>query len=141
VPALRVETATSSGVAAVYSAYAAISAGFHRSILVVGGEKMTHVATPRVSEIIGRSIDPHEKSYGTTMPALAGLVTRAAMHRRGFTLRRSQVAVKNHAHGAQPLRPLPGAAKLEVVMRAVSWPTRCASSTLPDLGLVARRSC
>src|SRR5882724_10603275 len=98
VPALRVETATSSGVAAVYSAYAAIAAGFHRSILVMGGEKMTHMATPRVSEIIGRSIDPHEKSYGTTMPALAGLVTRAAMHRRGFTLREiSQVAVKNHA--------------------------------------------
>src|SRR5882724_6588758 len=98
VPALRVETATSSGVAAVYAAFAGIAAGFHRSVLVVGGEKMTHLATPRVSEIIGRSIDPHEKSYGTTMPALAGLVTRAAMHRRGFTLREiSQVAVKNHA--------------------------------------------
>jgi len=36
-PALRVETATSSGVAAVYAAFAAIAAGFHRSILVVGG--------------------------------------------------------------------------------------------------------
>ena len=93
-PALRVETATSSGVAAVYAAYAAIAAGFHRSVLVVGGEKMTHLPTPRVSEIIGRSIDPHEKSYGTTMPALAGLITRAAMHRRGMTLREiSQVAV------------------------------------------------
>ena len=35
------------------------------------------------------------------MPALAGLMTRAAMQRRGFTLREmSQVAVKNHAHGA-----------------------------------------
>jgi len=48
-------TATSSGVAAIYSAFAAIAAGFHRSILVVGGEKMTHLPTPRVSEIIGRS--------------------------------------------------------------------------------------
>src|SRR5260370_34632532 len=36
------------------------------------------------------------------MPALGGLVTRAAMHRRGLTLREiSQVAVKNHAHGAR----------------------------------------
>src|SRR6266849_1333054 len=60
VPALRVETATSSGVAAVYMAFAAIAAGLQRSVLVVGGEKMTHLATPRVSEIIGRSIDPHE---------------------------------------------------------------------------------
>src|SRR5262245_21557471 len=81
VPALRVETATSSGVAAVYAAYAAIAAGFHRSMLVVGGEKMTHVATPRVSDIIGRSIDPHEQSYCTKMAALAGPGTRAAMQR------------------------------------------------------------
>src|SRR5258707_4796649 len=99
VPALRVETATSSGVAAIYAAYAAISAGFHRSVLVVGGEKMSHLPTPRVSEIIGRSIDPHERTYGTTMPALAGLITRAAMHSRGLTLREmSQVSVQNHGN-------------------------------------------
>src|SRR5436309_12731508 len=54
VPALRVETATSSGVAAVYSAFAAIASGLHKTVLVVGGEKMSHVPTPRVSEIIGR---------------------------------------------------------------------------------------
>jgi acetyl-CoA acetyltransferase len=36
------------------------------------------------------------------MPALAGLVTRAAMHRRGITLKEiSQVSVKNHAHAAR----------------------------------------
>ena len=102
VPALRVETATSSGMAAVYVGFTAIAAGLHASVLVIGGEKMTHLPTPRVSEIIGRSIDPHERSYGSTMPALAGLVTRAAMQRRGFTLKEiSQVAVKNHAHGAR----------------------------------------
>jgi acetyl-CoA C-acetyltransferase len=128
VPALRVETATSSGVAAVYAAYAAIAAGFHRSVLVVGGEKMTHVPTPRVSEIIGRSIDPHERSYGTTMPALAGLVTRAAMHRRGLTLREiAQVAVKNHANGARnPYAHFQEPVKLEAVMesRLVADPLR-----------------
>src|SRR3990172_11906832 len=42
VPALRVETATSSGVAAVYAGFAAIAAGLPRPVLVVGGEKMTH---------------------------------------------------------------------------------------------------
>jgi acetyl-CoA acetyltransferase len=36
------------------------------------------------------------------MPALAGLITRAAMHRLGLGLREiSQVAVKNHANGAR----------------------------------------
>src|SRR3990170_3347012 len=102
VPALRVETATSSGAAAVYTGFAAVAAGLSRSVLVVGGEKMTHLPTPRVSELIGRSIDPHERSYGATMPALAGLITRALMAKTGVTLKEiSQVAVKNHANGAR----------------------------------------
>src|SRR5947207_2294456 len=71
-PALRVETATSSGAAALYAGVAQVAAGLHRTVLVVGGEKMTHLPTPRVSEIIGRSIDPYERAYGATMPALAG---------------------------------------------------------------------
>src|SRR5260370_23684403 len=123
VPALRVETATSSGVAAVFAAYAAIASGFHRSILVVGGEKMTHEPTPRVSESIGRSSDPHESSYGTTRPALAGLVTRAALHRRGFTLREiSQVAVHNPAHGARnPYAHFQEPVKLAAVMESRPW--------------------
>ena len=128
VPAFRVETATSSGTAAVYAAFAAIASGMHSSALVVGGEKMTHLPTPRVSEIIGRSIDPHERSYGSTMPALAGLITRAAMHRRGLTLREiSQVAVKNHAHGARnPYAHFQEPVKLEAVMesRVVADPLR-----------------
>ena len=102
VPSLRAETATSSGAAALFAAYAAVAAGLHRTVLVVGGEKMTHLPTPRVSELIGRSIDPYERSYGATMPALAGIVTRAWMTRTGATLRDiSLVAVKNHAHGAK----------------------------------------
>ncbi len=99
VPALRVETATSSGAAALFAGFAAVAAGLQRSVLVVGGEKMTHLSTPRVSELISRSIDPHERSYGATMPALAGLVTRVLMAKLGVSLREiSQVAVKNHAN-------------------------------------------
>src|SRR3989338_551428 len=102
IPSLRVETATSSGAAALYAGFAEVAAGLYRSVLVVGGERMTHVPTPRVSEIIGRSIDPYERSYGATMPALAGLVTRALMARRGLGLRDiSQVSVKNHANGVR----------------------------------------
>jgi len=101
-PSLRAETATSSGAAALFTAFAMVSAGVYRSVLVVGGEKMTHLPTPRVSELIGRSIDAYERSYGATMPALAGLVTRAWMARTGATLRDiSLVAVKNHAHAAR----------------------------------------
>jgi acetyl-CoA C-acetyltransferase len=104
VPALRVETATSSGAAALHAGFAEVAAGLRRSVLVVGGEKMTHLSTPKVSEIIGRSIDPYERAYGATMPALAGLITRALIARGSMTLREiSQVAVKNHANGARNL--------------------------------------
>ena len=47
-PTVRVETATSSGAAAVYAAFAQVAAGLYESVLVVGGEKMTHLATPKV---------------------------------------------------------------------------------------------
>jgi acetyl-CoA C-acetyltransferase len=128
VPTVRIETATSSGLAAVYAGFADIAAGLHRTVLVVGGEKMSHIPTPRVSEIIGRSIDPHERTYGTTMPALAGLITRAAMHSRGLTLREmAQVAVKNHANALRnQLAHFREAVTLDTVMssRLVADPLR-----------------
>jgi len=128
VPAVRIETATSSGAAAFYAGFAQVAAGLARTVLVVGGEKMTHLPTPRVSELIGRSIDPYERSYGATMPALAGLVTRALMARHGVTERElAQVSVKNHAHGARnPFAHFQHPVTLEEVLesRVVADPLR-----------------
>jgi len=128
VPAIRVETATSSGAAGVYAGFAQVAAGLYRSVLIVGGEKMTQLETPRVSELIGRSIDSYERSYGATMPALAGLVTRALMARHGVGLREiSQVAVKNHANAARnPYAHFPYPVTLDEVMesRMVADPLR-----------------
>src|SRR5260370_1732521 len=97
-PALGVGAATPSGAAAFYAGLALVAAGLRRAVLVVGGEKMTDLATPRVSELIGRSLDPYERSYGATMPALAALVTRALMARGVGARELAQVAVKNHAN-------------------------------------------
>ena len=128
VPTLRVETATSSGAAAFYAGFTQVAAGLRHAVLVVGGEKMTHLSTPRVSEIIGRSIDPYERAYGATMPALAGLVTRALMTRGGASAREiAQVAVKNHANGARnPLAHFQTPVTLEEVLesRMVADPLR-----------------
>src|SRR2546428_2760373 len=82
-PAMRIETATSSGAAALYAGFAQVAAGLRHRVLVVGGEKMTHLDTPRVSELIGRSIDPYQRSYRATMPALAGLGAPAPHARTG----------------------------------------------------------
>ena len=128
VPALRIETATSSGAAAFYAGFLQVAAGLRRCVLVVGGEKMTHLPTPKISELIGRSIDPYERSYGATMPALAGLVTLALIARQGTTLREiSQVSVKNHANGTRnPYAHFRDAVTLEQVMdsRMVADPLR-----------------
>jgi acetyl-CoA C-acetyltransferase len=128
VPALRIETATSSGAAAFYAGFTQITAGLRRTVLVVGGEKMTHLTTPRVSEIIGRSIDPYERTYGATMPALAGLVTRALMSRHGVGAREiAQVAVKNHANATRnPLAHFQQAVTMDEVLssRMVADPLR-----------------
>src|SRR5436853_3653225 len=128
VPALRVETATSSGAAAFYAGFAAVAAGLRQAVLIVGGEKMTHLTTPKVSELIGRSIDPYERAYGATMPALAGLVTRSLMSKTGLGQREiAQVAVKNHANAARnPLAHFQQAVTVEEVLesRMVADPLR-----------------
>jgi acetyl-CoA acetyltransferase len=128
VPSLRAETATSSGAAALFTAFASVAAGIHRTVLVAGGEKMSHLPTPRVSELIGRSIDPYERSYGATMPALAAIVTRAWMSRTGASLKDiSLVSVKNHANGARnPWAHFQEPVALETVMasRMVADPLR-----------------
>jgi len=127
-PGIRVETATSSGAAALYAGLALIASGLHNRVLVVGGEKMTHVSTPRVSEIISRVIDPHERSYGATMPALAALVTRAALAKGLITeTDMARVAVKNHANGARnPYAHFQQPVTLEEVMssRMIADPLR-----------------
>jgi acetyl-CoA C-acetyltransferase len=127
-PSLRVETATSSGAAVFFAAFTAVVSGFYRSALVVAGEKMTHLDTPRVTEIISRVIDPYERTYGATMPALAALVARAYMEEHGVGLRDiSLVAVKNHRNGAlNPKAHFQRPVSLEEVMasRVIADPLR-----------------
>jgi hypothetical protein len=66
---------------------------------------MTHLPTPKVSELIRRSIDTSERSYGATMPALAGLITRVLLTWHGVDEKEnSWVTVKSHAHGARRTR-------------------------------------
>ncbi len=128
VPALRVETASSAGAAAVFAGYTAVASGYFQSVLVIGGEKMSHVPSPQVTGILGQVLDPCERAQGATMPALAAIVTRAFMQAFSVTRRDlARVAVKNHYHGslnpdAQFQRPV----SLEEVMhsRLIADPLR-----------------
>lgn len=105
IPALRIETASSAGAAALHGAFHSVASGYFRRVLVVGGEKMTHLSTSATTRILAEVIDGQERQCGATMPALAAMITEK--YRRKFHISQSQmaralctVATKNHAHGA-----------------------------------------
>jgi acetyl-CoA C-acetyltransferase len=106
VPALRVETASSAGAAAVHAACHAVASGYYRSVLVVGGEKMTHLSTSAATRILAEVIEQQERRCGATMPALAAMITER--YRQRYRLSHSElervlclVAMKNHLNGAR----------------------------------------
>lgn len=118
VAATRVETAPSSGSSAIECAVFAVRSGLVRNALVVAGEMMTHRSTGDVSAILAKMMDPRERQYGLTMPALTALMTRAAMDAWGLSREDLAAApVKAHAHGARnPLAQFQRAVTVEEVL-------------------------
>ncbi|MCB2225733.1 MAG: hypothetical protein KQH53_03565 [Desulfarculaceae bacterium] len=109
VPSSRVETASSTGAAVLETAFYAVASGLVSHVLVVAGEKMTHLPTAATTQILARVIDRVERSYGATMPALAAMIARRYAFKHGLddgelAEALGAVALKNHANGA--LNPL-----------------------------------
>ena len=104
-PALRVETASSAGAAALHAACQAVASGYYRHALVLGGEKMTHLSTSAATRILAEVIEQQERQCGATMPALAAMITER--YRKRYRLSHSElerilslVAMKNHLNGS-----------------------------------------
>jgi len=104
-PSLRIETASSAGAAALHAAFHAVASGYYRNVLVLGGEKMTHLTTSATTRILAEVIDRQERQCGATMPALAAMITEK--YRQKYRLSHSRlenilcrVAVKNHLNGS-----------------------------------------
>lgn len=105
-PALRIETASSAGAAALHAAFHAVASGYYRHVLVLGGEKMTHLSTSATTRILAEVIDKQERQCGATMPALAAMITER--YRKRYRLSPSRlehmlcrVAMKNHLNGSR----------------------------------------
>src|SRR5918992_2648570 len=105
-PAVRIETASSAGAAAIQAGFQAIASGYYRRVLVLGGEKMTHLSTSATTRILAEVIDKQERQCGATMPALAAMI--AEKYREKFRLSQSRleemlcsVALKNHLNGSR----------------------------------------
>lgn len=77
IPAVRSETASSTGAAAFHEAYYKIASGEFDSVLVLGGERMKMVTTDVATAIMSKTVDPEERRFGFTMPALIALITQA----------------------------------------------------------------
>jgi acetyl-CoA C-acetyltransferase len=106
IPALRIETASSAGAAAIQAGFQAIASGYYRRVLILGGEKMTHLSTSATTRILAEVIDKQERQCGATMPALAAMITEK--YRQKFRLSQSRlenmlcgVALKNHLNGSR----------------------------------------
>ena len=102
VPATRVEAACASSGSAFFHAYTGVASGVYDIVLVVGVEKMTSQATPRVTEILAGAGDcAGEIKAGSTFASLFAMIARRHMFEFGTTRRHlAAVAVKNHANGA-----------------------------------------
>jgi acetyl-CoA acetyltransferase len=105
IPSARVETASSTGSAAFESAFYAVASGYHRNVLILAGEKMTHLPTAQTTKILAEVIERNERKYGASMPSLAAMITRRYQHDARLSDERLQsilakVAIKNHYNGS-----------------------------------------
>lgn len=100
-PAFRTEAACASSSVALRTALFAIASGMYDVVLVGGVEKMTHLSTTGVTEILAMASDfPFEQWHGISFPGIFGMMAVDHMHKYGTTEEQlAKVAVKNHEHG------------------------------------------
>ncbi|GAG93520.1 unnamed protein product, partial [marine sediment metagenome] len=94
----RIENGPASGGSAVKNACLAIASGMYDCVLVVGGEKQTHVPGNEVTDRLATMTHPTaEYIHGVTLPSLAGMFTRLYMKKYGVERKHlAMVAIKNH---------------------------------------------
>lgn len=100
-PAFRTEGACASSSVALRTALFAIASRMYDIVLVGGVEKMTHLSTTGVTEILAMASDfPFEQWHGISFPGIFGMMAVDHMHKYGTTEEQlAKVAVKNHEHG------------------------------------------
>ncbi len=129
IPAIRTENACASSGVALRSGILAIMSGIYDIVMVGGAEKMTHLATTGVTEILAQASDfPFEQWHGISFPGLFALMANAHMHKYKTTQEQmAMVAVKNHKNGAlNPKAHFQKEITIEDVMssRPVAWPLK-----------------
>jgi acetyl-CoA C-acetyltransferase len=122
VPAARVESACSSGGAALRQGFIEVASGLSDIVLVGGVEKMTDVTGCEATYALGTAADQEYEGYhGLTFPGLYAMMAVAHMHRYGTTREQlAMVAVKNHDNGSRnPLAQFPFKVTVDGVLNSV----------------------
>jgi len=122
VPAARVESACSSGGAALRQGFIEVASGMSDIVLVGGVEKMTDVTGCEATFALGTAADQEYEGYhGLTFPGLYAMMAVAHMHRYGTTREQlALVAVKNHDNGSRnPLAQFPFKVTVDGVLNSV----------------------
>jgi len=122
VPAARVESACSSGGAALRQGFIEVASGLSDIVLVGGVEKMTDVTGCEATFALGTAADQEYECYhGLTFPGLYAMMAVAHMHRYGTTREQlALVAVKNHDNGSRnPLAQFPFKVTVDGVLNSV----------------------
>ena len=98
----HIKNGPASGGAAIKMGYQAIVSGMADIVLVVGGEKMTHINVPGFITSNVATITHHqaERKHGVSLPSFGGLLTRAYLEKYNAKLDWiSDIAIKNHENG------------------------------------------
>jgi len=127
---IRVETACSSGSAAVKAAYMAIASGSADIAMALGAEKMNEVDTPRGVEILARigNYFWEFENFGPTFVGYYAFFATAYMHKYGATEEDlAKIAVKNHYYASfNPKAHFPKKITIEDAMGSpyIAWPLK-----------------
>ena len=99
----HIKNGPASGGSAIKAGFQAVASGMSDLVLVVGGEKMTHITTPGyvTSNVATLTHPDAERRHGVSLPSFAGLLTRAYLEKYNAKLEWiSDIAIKNHKNGA-----------------------------------------
>ncbi|MFW9866341.1 MAG: acetyl-CoA acetyltransferase [Candidatus Thorarchaeota archaeon] len=98
-----IKNGPASGGSAIRAGFQAIASGMSDLVLVVGGEKMTHITTPGyiTSNVATLTHPEAERRHGVSLPSFAGLLTRVYLEKYNAKLEwLSDIAIKNHKNGS-----------------------------------------
>ncbi len=101
IPAIRLDSVSSSGASALRQAVLGIRSGEYDVVIAAGVEKMTHVPTSVALDVISMASDrPFEQWNGVTLAAINAMMAR--MYLRDYKATEehlAMIAVKNHRNG------------------------------------------